>query len=357
MANKSTEIYNYIAKLYQTSLKSTAEEIEKKRKFLASVHKISNILFYASTTFVVLGIIGFFITNFFISDEAAQTILTMLCIFILFINVPISTICSVLKVGLIIYYTKLVKEKLLCKLYQALDKNLKYTPGGFKLPVKYYEIEMVLKLVNIIKDKSGVALSSEGIIKSLSPLLPRYDHIRIDDVISGFYQGRRVNIIEFSLIERQVYHTSENKIKIKFIETFHGALFQTTMEKQVNTNVFIEQRGSKLRCPRGLEKVSLESSEFAKIYEVFSNDQIEARYFLTTSTMENLIELNNSGQKISGYINGKDVNLIIHTSEDMFEPDINKPLDNINNYVDLIFQVKVILDMITKLKLESKTGL
>ena len=58
--------------------------------------------------------------------------------------------------------------------------------------------------------------------------------------------------------------------------------------------------------------------------------------------MENLIELNNSGQKISGYINGKDVNLIIHTSEDMFEPDINKPLDNINNYVDLIFQVKII---------------
>ena len=354
MANKSTEIYNYIAKLYQTSLKSTAEEIEKKRKFLASVHKISNILFYASTTFVVLGIIGFFITNFFISDEATQTILTMLCIFILFINVPISTICGVLKVGLIIYYTKLVKEKLLCKLYQALDKNLKYIPGGFKLPLKYYVFEWIIKMIN--KNINEISML-EAQISNLSMLLPRYDHIRIDDVIQGSYEGRDIKIIEFSLIERQVYHTSENKIKIKFIETFHGALFQTTMEKQVNTNVFIEQRGSKLRCPRGLEKVSLESSEFAKIYEVFSNDQIEARYFLTTSTMENLIELNNSGQKISGYINGKDVNLIIHTSEDMFEPDINKPLDNINNYVDLIFQVKVILDMITKLKLESKTGL
>ena len=354
MSNKTAEIYNYIAKLYQTSLKSTAEEIEKKRKFLASVHKISNILFYASTTFVVLGLIGFFITNFFISDEAAQTILTMLCIFILVINVPISTICGVLKVGLIIYYTKLVKEKLLCKLYQALDKNLKYIPGGFKLPIKYYVFEWIVKMFN--KNINEISML-EAQISNLSMLLPRYDHIRIDDVILGNYEGRDIKIIEFSLIERQVYHTSENKIKIKFIETFHGVLFQTTMEKQINTNVFIKLKGSNLKCPRGLEKVTLESNEFEKIFETYSNDQVESRYFLNTTTIQNLIDLNNAGQKTSSYVNGNKINLIIHAEEDMFEPDIYKPLDNPNNYFEIIFQAKVILDMITKLKLESKTGL
>lgn len=350
MANKNTEIYNYIAKLYQTSLKVQAEQLEEKRKKYVLIHKLATVLFFGSIIAWVLS----FVLMYFAGKNAA---IGSVCFAIMLIGAPLIIITGLLRSGILVYYRHNVKTKLFTKIYHALDTNLKYTPGGFKLPVKYYEIEMVLKLVNIIKDKSGVALSSEDIIKSLSPLLPRYDHIRIDDVISGFYQGRRVNIIEFSLIDREIDYDKNGRRKVDYREIFHGALFQTTMEKQVNTNVFIEQRGSKLRCPHGLEKVSLESSEFAKIYEVFSNDQIEARYFLTTSTMENLIDLNNSGQKISGYINGKDVNLIIHTSEDMFEPDINKPLDNINNYVDLIFQVKIILDMITKLKLESKTGL
>lgn len=40
-----------------------------------------------------------------------------------------------------------------------------------------------------------------------------------------------------------------------------------------------------------LERVTLEDPIFERQFEVYSNDQVEARYLLTTSFMERLLEL------------------------------------------------------------------
>ena len=74
--------------------------------------------------------------------------------------------------------------------------------------------------------------------------------------------------------------------------------------------------------------------------------------------MDDFIKLRKTTKdEISGFIAGNNVNLFIHSSKDMFEPDINKPVNDPKTNFDVIFQAKTILDIIRKLNLDSKTGL
>lgn len=353
MANKTAEIYNFIAKLYQTELQDTAEKLEKKRKIYSLVHKIVTVI----AVFVTLGV-AFWIISYASNAHTANGIRISygpeMWIYSVFCVVSIFIFMWGLRTIVFNHYAKEVKEKLFSKIYTAIDKNLIYTPGKFKLPIYLFGIELFF---DIYRDGRMDTLLAESQLKKLNPVLPDYDYMRIDDIITGSYLGREVLIVEFSLIRKQVYYGERGRRRVEYTEVFHGALFKTTMEKKLKAEVLVKQKASGLKCPPGLRDVNLESNEFEKMYEVFSSDQIESRYFLNTSTMENFIDLNNSGQKVSCYVKGNNVNILIHTSEDMFEPDIDKPLNNPNNYFDIIFQAKIILDIITRLNLESKTGL
>lgn len=350
MTNKTAEIYNYIANLYQNELKDTAEKLEKKRK-------IYSFSYHFFTVFAILVTIGIIIGLFNIPyDNPNYQIIMSDNNTMIFIGGIVFSAVSIIwgiRTAIFNHYAQEVKNKLFKKLYKALDKNLNYIPGTFKLPVCFFGIE---QLFDLFPDKTGTKFILEQNIRKLK-ILPSYDYIKIDDVILGNYNNREVQIIEFSLIEKQIYRDSKGRRHERFVEVFHGALFQTSMEKKIKTNIFIKQKGSSLVCPDRLQEVKLESNEFEKIYEVYSNDQIESRYFLTTATMDNFIKLKKSGLKLSGYISGNKLNILVHASKDMFEPDINKPINNPNNYFDIIFQAKMILDIITNLKLESKTGL
>ena len=353
MANKTAEIYNFIAKLYQTELQDIAEKLEKKRKIYSLVHKIVTVI----AVLVTLGV-AFWIISYASNAHTANGIRISygpeMWLYSVFCVVSIFIFMWGLRTIVFNHYAKEVKEKLFSKIYTAIDKNLIYTPGKFKLPIYLFGIELFF---DIYRDGRMDTLLAESQLKKLNPVLPDYDYMRIDDIITGSYLGREVLIVEFSLIRKQVYYGERGRRRVEYTEVFHGALFKTTMEKKLKAEVLVKQKASGLKCPPGLHDVNLESNEFEKMYEVFSSDQIESRYFLNTSTMENFIDLNNSGQKVSCYVKGNNVNILIHTSEDMFEPDIDKPLNNPNNYFDIIFQAKIILDIITRLNLESKTGL
>lgn len=353
MANKTAEIYNFVAKLYQTELQDIAEKLEKKRKIYSLVHKIVTVI----AVLVTLGV-AFWIISYASNAHTANGIRISygpeMWLYSVFCVVSIFIFMWGLRTIVFNHYAKEVKEKLFSKIYTAIDKNLIYTPGKFKLPIYLFGIELFF---DIYRDGRVDTLLAESQLKKLNPVLPDYDYMRIDDIITGSYLGREVLIVEFSLIRKQVYYGERGRRRVEYTEVFHGALFKTTMEKKLKAEVLVKQKASGLKCPPGLHDVNLESNEFEKMYEVFSSDQIESRYFLNTSTMENFIDLNNSGQKVSCYVKGNNVNILIHTSEDMFEPDIDKPLNNPNNYFDIIFQAKIILDIITRLNLESKTGL
>lgn len=343
MDNKTEKIYNYVINLFKSELKIEADKLEKKRKILSAIYKGLNIILILAIAVPIL----YLAIN---SNLWEINIIYILIFAICFI------VTSIISLKFIIHniFASEAKKKLFANIYKALDPKLTYIPGGFKLPVSMYGIE---KMMNYMKPNESTSFMFESNIKKMD-ILPQHDYIRVDDVILGNYQGHEVQIIEFSLIEERIETSSKGHRRRRYIEIFHGALFQTSMEKRVNTRIYIKQKGLNSRMNlNSLEKINLESNEFAKIFDVYSGDQIESRYFLTTAVMDKFLKINKSGLKTSGFIVGNSVNILIHSKEDMFEPDLHKPINNPNSYFDTIFQAKFILDIITELNLDSKTGL
>ena len=77
----------------------------------------------------------------------------------------------------------------------------------------------------------------------------------------------------------------------KFVTTitFQGLFVKLQMNKNFNGKTVVSDGTAKTK---GLKEVILEDPEFKNIWDVHSDDQVEARYLLTVTFMERLKELN-----------------------------------------------------------------
>lgn len=110
----------------------------------------------------------------------------------------------------------------------------------------------------------------------------------------------------------------------------------------------------------GLEKVKLEDIYFEKCFEVFSDDQIEARYLLTTGFMERMLRLRDlyNGKSIRFCFEQNHLLLAIPNGRDMFEA-ASFFRSNMNKAkIDVVFeQFYTIFSIVKILKINQKTGL
>ena len=132
----------------------------------------------------------------------------------------------------------------------------------------------------------------------------------------------------------------------------------STLRFEINKMVDKELRLDKLKK---LELVTLESPEFNKKFNVYSSDQVEARYLVTTSFMERFQNLKTHfGAKKAkcSFYDGNKIMFAIHTDKDLFElGDLYHPLLDSNSHNDLFETLNSIFDMIEYFKLDEKTGL
>ena len=109
-----------------------------------------------------------------------------------------------------------------------------------------------------------------------------------------------------------------------------------------------------------MERVKLEDVVFEKHFEVYSTDQIEARYLLTTAFMERILQLKKlyRGKKIEISFYANKLLLAIDTRENMFEPcSFFKTNLNKKKFDQVFEQFWMIFSIIHVLKLNSTTGL
>ena len=117
---------------------------------------------------------------------------------------------------------------------------------------------------------------------------------------------------------------------------------------------------SEIRVDRNLKKVTLEDPEFNEMYDMYSDDQVEARYIVTPTFME---RLKNVREVIGGYhihcmIENQYITLFIEIPQDFFE--IGSLLRSINDkriYEHIFIQLINIFNLIHYFKLDKKLGL
>jgi hypothetical protein len=207
-----------------------------------------------------------------------------------------------------------------------------------------------------------------------SELFGNFNRLSGEDLVAGFirdeefYQktgqvrGTSIRFSELNMVDVRKRgsngNTSEKKI-------FKGVFYVADFNKKFNSHTkvvpdnfgkFFQGISSRFE---GKKRVVLENSEFEKLFEVYGEDQVEARYILSASLMERLVEFRNKARN-ELYISFKDekIYIAISTTKNLFEPKLNETLYNFHMikeyYEDLMLVVGIVEMLNLNLRIWTK---
>lgn len=216
-------------------------------------------------------------------------------------------------------------------------------------------------------------------------LFPQFTSKCDDDIIIGIHKQ-----CNFVISETSLSHTEHYGRTTRSVTDFNGLIIKVQMNKNFSGRTVIGMKNYIKKPDRTFEQVELESTDFMKNRCVYSTDQIDARYILTTSFMERIESLGQDFQEersaksqdpsvmanvplktgvdfvdnifksyygvSAAFIDGY-AYLFVPTSEDFFEIPIDKSLYNPDLYYNIWCELDSILGIIEYLHIDQKTGL
>lgn len=309
-----------LTNFYQTELYPTLEKFEKQRKKL----KNRLIFFYILIVWNALTIYFFFFYNTSNSLDALP-----------FFGVGIFTLGSILYRYLRRDYRTEFKEEVIRPLIKELDSNLNYS--------------------------ANLHVSKDFFTRSL--LFSSPDKYKGNDFILGQIGSTK---IQFSDIHAQKEY-KDSKGNKKYSTLFQGLFIvadfnknfygRTVILPDVAQNTFGDLVGSWLQS-KNLnrdELVKMDNPEFEKEFVVYSNDQIEARYILSHTFMERILDFKKkSKEKL--YISFVDnhLHLAIDYRKDLFEPTMFTSLLDDKLTHEYISTLHLAVSIVEELKLNQK---
>ena len=195
-----------------------------------------------------------------------------------------------------------------------------------------------------------------------SGLIPNFNRETSEDHIKGNYKG-----VEIDLFETELEQKRRTKKSTYYVTVFKGILITLSMNKKFEGKTVVRKDagsiGNWFRSTfsfGSLKKVKLEDPKFEKKFEVFSDDQVTARYLLTVTFMERLDELAEvfGGKNIQCCFFGNELFIMIPLKKDMFEPgSIFEPEDFIDDSKSLLKELNLIFSIVDTLKLNIQLNL
>lgn len=192
-------------------------------------------------------------------------------------------------------------------------------------------------------------------------ILPSYDRERSEDEIKGNHKGVAIDFFETNLEERR----SDGKGRTYYKVIFKGLLISLTIHKHFKGKTILKKDGGIIgnwfaTTFSHLENVKLEDPRFEKLFEAYANDQIEARYLLTTAFMDRLVRLvevlGSKAVQCSFYRDS--LLMMIPVKKDMFEPgDIFVAEDFVDDSKQFLYEMNLIHQIIETLKLDQNIGM
>ncbi len=198
--------------------------------------------------------------------------------------------------------------------------------------------------------------------KSLEPsdIIPYFEDESREDYVKGTYKEVTLELTESKLTKE----TGSGKNR-RTVTVFRGLFIRLSMNKDFSGKTLIKKDSGRLGNWlsdkfQSKENVKLEDPVFEKKFEVFSTDQIEARYLLTPSMMERLLSLANifrTGALQCSFYNDK-LLLMIPSDHDRFETgSIFKPATFVEEINTILKELSLLFQIIDVLKLDQRTGL
>ena len=127
-------------------------------------------------------------------------------------------------------------------------------------------------------------------------LVPGWDRAKYEDQLTGSRNDTPFEFFEAHLEEKRTTTDSKGRTRTTWVTVFRGQCLVAKFHKQFNgvTKVYRDMGMMNWLSKFGqgkAQKVKLEDPVFEKAFEVYSTDQIEARFILTPDFMERLLGL------------------------------------------------------------------
>ena len=166
-------------------------------------------------------------------------------------------------------------------------------------------------------------------------LVPSWDRSSYEDLINGNRRGIDFEFFEAHLEERRTTTDSKGRTRTRWVTVFQGQCIRFDFHKRFFGHTLVTRDAGFFNfmgkmTMGGLERARLESPNFEKAFEVYTNDQVEARFLLTPDFMQRLVDLENvfHGQKLRCAFEGGEMFIAVEGA-DLFEPgSMFTPLDN-----------------------------
>lgn len=199
-------------------------------------------------------------------------------------------------------------------------------------------------------------------VKSLRPsdIIPSYDNEYTEDYVRGSHDGVGLEMIEAKLTETRGSGKHRHTVTV-----FRGLAILFAMNKNFAGKTIVKKDAGAIGNWfsdkfQKLETVRLEDPVFENRFEVFSSDQVEARYLLTPAFMERLLELSslfgNADIRCSFYDDR--LLLLLPSSHDRFEAvSAFQPVTFVDEIDTILQEMPLIFEIIDVLKLDRDTRL
>lgn len=263
------------------------------------------------------------------------------------------------------YFDSKAGEYTVAAILVVMFLTLSHPFTAYKSETKKQTMDKILAFFGNFRYAEGRGTDEHVLCKS--GLIGKYDRQYGDDFFTGTYNGVNMQVSE----ERLTIVVQTNKGS-RESTVFKGIIIVLDMNKPFSGQTVVRDDWGFFNflmfAPRcviknetvKLEKVCLEDSVFERKFEAFSNDQIEARYLLTTAFMDRILEVKKRfhGRKIEFSFFDNKLFIAVSTGKDMFETtSLFSTTARYGRMREVVSQFYSVFSIIDLLKLNKKTGL
>ncbi len=219
--------------------------------------------------------------------------------------------------------------------------------------------ELFKKIINFYPDL--FYLAQEGVKQELINeigFFANYNIFIAKNLVTGKFNHLNIEFSDLYLA-RHEYEYRDGKQYSKEVIVFKGFFLLSDVSKNLSSTTYIIPDSIMnlfKDLPSSLKRVTLEDPVFERCFDVYSDNQIEARYLLTTSFMERLTALNKLRQIKCCFI-GQKMYLAVWQEHGLL-PEV-KLSQNINSTIIMqIFEnFQIVFNILDILKIDMKIGL
>ncbi len=218
---------------------------------------------------------------------------------------------------------------------------------------KRFIAEFKTRVINTIVQEFGFHFNADRGL-NIADFLSVYNTgpatFRSEDLIFGEFNQTEVEICDFSAFNMEL---REKTVKSLGIKNFQGILFKATFPKELAHWVYVCDKNEAGLRKEG--KIALmDNPSFNRYFDVFTEDQILARYALSPKLMERFCSLKEKFNcPISMVLRNREVIVAANLGKNSFEPYFEKSLLEDSTIRDYISSIKGFTDMVKELGLNN----